>query len=115
MCRCSCRRCDCLAGFVATVDAFDARAIVHVAADSPFIDPVLVDRLVSTADAHPDCDYISYCFADGRPAILAQWGVVAEWCSAASLRPLIARPSGRPTATRPPDICEPSPTSSRRG
>jgi spore coat polysaccharide biosynthesis protein SpsF len=77
---------DALARLVAAVDEFGAKSAVRVCADNPFIDPVLIDRLVSTADAHPACDYISYCCADGRPAILTQLGVFAEWCSALSLR-----------------------------
>ena len=59
-----------LARAVEAMDHFHARAVVRVLADAPFVDPVLVDRLVSTADAHPACDYISYCAGDGRPAIM---------------------------------------------
>lgn len=77
---------DALARFVAAIDEFGAQSAVRVSADNPYIDPVLIDRLVSTADAHPTCDYISYCSGDGRPAILTQLGVFAEWCSADALR-----------------------------
>lgn len=77
---------DALGRFAAAVEHFGARAAVRVGADHPFVDPVLVDRLVSTADAHPQCDYIGYCRADGRPAILTQLGVSAEWVSAEAVR-----------------------------
>jgi spore coat polysaccharide biosynthesis protein SpsF (cytidylyltransferase family) len=77
---------DRLARSVEAAGRFDARAVVCVAPDNPFIDPVLIDRLVSTADLHPNCDYIGYCRADGRPAILSQVGVLAEWCSTDALR-----------------------------
>ncbi len=77
---------DALSRFAGALDKFKARSAVRVSADNPFVDPVLIDRLVSTADAHPACDYISYCCADGRPAILTQLGVLAEWCSATSVR-----------------------------
>jgi len=77
---------DPLARFAGALDEFRARSAVRICADNPFIDPVLIDRLVSTADAHPSCDYISYCCGDGRPAILTQLGVLAEWCSVESLR-----------------------------
>ena len=77
---------DPLARLVDTLDHFRARSVVRVSADNPFIDPVLVDRLVSTADTHPNCDYISYCSADGRPAILTHLGLCAEWCSGEALR-----------------------------
>jgi spore coat polysaccharide biosynthesis protein SpsF len=77
---------DPLARFAATLDEFETRSVVRVSAEHPFVDPVLIDRLVSTADLHPNCDYISYCCADGRPAILTQVGLLAEWCSADALR-----------------------------
>lgn len=77
---------DPLGRVVDAVNHFHARAVVRVLADVPFVDPVLVDRLVSTADAHPTCDYISYCSADGRPAIMTHLGLCAEWCSADALR-----------------------------
>jgi spore coat polysaccharide biosynthesis protein SpsF len=62
-----------------------ADAIVRICADNPFVDPALVDRLIITADEHPSCDYIGYCRADGRPAILSPMGVYAEWCTTAAL------------------------------
>ncbi len=77
---------DPLSGVASALEHYPARAIVRLCAVNPFIDPVLIDRLVSAADAHPRCDYISYCSASGRPAILTQLGFVAEWCSAAGLR-----------------------------
>lgn len=77
---------DPLARFAAALDEFNARSAVRICADNPFLDPVLIDRLVSTADAHPACDYIGYCCSDGRPAILTQLGVFAEWCSGDALR-----------------------------
>lgn len=77
---------DPLAITVAALARRRARSLVHICADNPFNDPVLIDRLVTTADAHPNCDYIGYCRADGRPAILTHLGVFAEWCSADALR-----------------------------
>jgi spore coat polysaccharide biosynthesis protein SpsF len=76
---------DPLARFVAALDEYRAKAAVRVCPDNPFIDPVLVDRLVSTADADR-CDYVSYCSSDGRPAALSPLGVFAEWCTAEVLR-----------------------------
>jgi spore coat polysaccharide biosynthesis protein SpsF len=76
---------DALGRFAATMEHYAAASAVRVGADHPFVDPVLIDRLVSTADAHPNCDYIGYCRADGRPAILTQLGVSAEWVSAQAM------------------------------
>jgi spore coat polysaccharide biosynthesis protein SpsF (cytidylyltransferase family) len=77
---------DPLAATVAALARWRAKSLVHICADNPFNDPVLIDRLASAADAHPDCDYIGYCRADGRPAILTHLGVFADWCSARALR-----------------------------
>ncbi len=82
----ACDERDALARVAAAVDHFHAASIIRVCTDNPFIDPVLVDRLVSTADVHARCDYISYCRGDGRPAILTQLGLLAEWCNAAAVR-----------------------------
>lgn len=79
------RQRDALARFAAAASQFDARSIVRICAHNPFVDPELIDRLVNTADAHPHCDYIGYRRADGRPAILSQVGLLAEWCSADAL------------------------------
>lgn len=77
---------DVLGRFVAALDTYPAEAVVRVCADNPFIDPHLIDRLVSTAAEHPECDYISYQSRCGRPVILSSLGVFAEWCSADALR-----------------------------
>lgn len=82
----SLERLDPLAATLAALKRWRARSLVHICADNPFNDPVLIDRLVTTAGGHPDCDYIGYCRADGRPAILTHLGVFAEWCSADALR-----------------------------
>ena len=73
---------DTLGRVRAALHEFPARAVVQVGVDSPFIDPVLIDRLVVAAETHPSCDYISYCFGDGRPVIRSRIGVFAEWCRA---------------------------------
>jgi spore coat polysaccharide biosynthesis protein SpsF len=77
---------DPLTNVAAAMERFPSRCVVRLCAENPFVDPVLIDRLVTTAEAHPGCDYISYCCADGRPAILTQLGVFAEWCSSAALQ-----------------------------
>jgi spore coat polysaccharide biosynthesis protein SpsF len=82
----SSQRGDPLSRMIDAIDHFQAQAVVRVLADAPFVDPVLVDRLVSTAEAHRACDYISYCSADGRPAIMTHLGLCAEWCAATALR-----------------------------
>ena len=68
------------------MEDYPAEAAVRICARSPFIDPVLIDRLVSTAEADPECDYVGYRSRDGRPAILSPVGVFTEWFRASALR-----------------------------
>lgn len=77
---------DRLACFCEALAAYPAHGVVRIVADNPYTDPVLIDRLVKTADEHPTCDYISFCARDGRPAILSSVGVFGEWCRADALR-----------------------------
>ena len=66
--------------------------------------------------AHPGCDYISYCCADGRPAILTQLGVFAEWCSSAALqRAAREARAARPSGSKSPPISMLTPSSSTSG
>ena len=77
---------DALHRFLRALEEYPAEAIVRVRGDNPFIDPGLIDRLVTTAESHPNCDYVSYCSRDGRPAILSPVGVYAEWFRSSALR-----------------------------
>ena len=72
--------------FLRALEAYPAEAVVRVRGDNAFIDPGLIDRLVTTAQSHPDCDYVSYCSRDGRPAILSPVGIYAEWFRTSALR-----------------------------
>jgi spore coat polysaccharide biosynthesis protein SpsF len=76
---------DVLGRFAAAIQQFQADAVVRVCADNPFIDPDLIDRLIATAEKHPQCDYISYCSRNGHPVILSSVGVYAEWCRASAI------------------------------
>jgi spore coat polysaccharide biosynthesis protein SpsF len=77
---------DALGRVLGAIDQYPAEAVVQVVGENPFIDPGLIDRLVTTAEAYPDIDYVSYCSHDGRPAILSPVGVYAEWFRTAALR-----------------------------
>jgi spore coat polysaccharide biosynthesis protein SpsF len=77
---------DMLARYQAALKAYPAQSVVRIGADSPFVDPVLIDRLVNTADEHPECDYIGYCRRDGFPALLSSVGMFGQWCRAEALR-----------------------------
>jgi spore coat polysaccharide biosynthesis protein SpsF len=77
---------DVLANYALVLHQHAADATVRIRADTPFIDPVFIDRLVRTADDHPGCDYISYSVGAGQPAIFSPLGIFAEWCRATALR-----------------------------
>jgi spore coat polysaccharide biosynthesis protein SpsF len=77
---------DALARFAKALERYPAEGVVRVRGDNLFVDPALIDRLVNTAEAHPSCDYVSYCSHDGQPAILSPVGVYAEWFRASALR-----------------------------
>jgi spore coat polysaccharide biosynthesis protein SpsF len=77
---------DTLSRYVRALEEYPAEAVVRVRGDNPFIDPTLIDRLVTTAELHPNCDYVSYASRDGRPAILSPVGVYAEWFRVRALR-----------------------------
>ena len=65
---------------------YQADAVVRVRLESPFVDPVFIDRLVTDAAEHPKCDYISFGLRDGRPAVLSPLGLFAEWCRTSALQ-----------------------------
>ena len=77
---------DPLENFVSALEAHSAHGVVRICADTPFVDPVLIDRLVSTSRSHAACDYIGYCSSTGQRAILLPLGLSAEWCQAGALR-----------------------------
>jgi len=93
---------DALSCLAAALEEYPAKAAVRISARSPFIDPVLIDRLVSAAETPPKCDYVGYGSRDGRPAILSPVGVYAEWFRASALR------RAQRQATSAPDRLEPT-------
>ncbi|MHC4402766.1 MAG: NTP transferase domain-containing protein [Planctomycetota bacterium] len=77
---------DPLGRLAASLEEYQAEAAVRIGADWPFVDPMLIDRLVRAAERDPPCDYAGYCLRDGRPAILSPVGVYAEWFRSEALR-----------------------------
>jgi spore coat polysaccharide biosynthesis protein SpsF len=77
---------DTLGQFVRALEIFPAEAVVRLFGDNPFVDPGLIDRLVTAAHAHARCEYATYCSRDGRPAVHSPVGIFAEWIRTRSLR-----------------------------
>jgi spore coat polysaccharide biosynthesis protein SpsF (cytidylyltransferase family) len=80
------RQPDALACLGAALEEYPAEAAVLIGGEELFVDAALLDRLVITADEHPECDYISYRCRDGRPAVLSPVGVYGEYLRTAALR-----------------------------
>ena len=94
---------DRLGRFAEAVEHFQCPAAVRLAVSHPFVDPILVDRLIAAVAASPSCDYASFSRSDGRPVMQSRLGVFAEWCrgEAVLLANRLARRAGeRDHATR---------------
>lgn len=76
---------DALGALAHAVRETSARSVVRVNITDPFVDPVLVDRLVTVAGADGLCDYATFRLADGRPVMSTRLGVFAEWCNGAAV------------------------------
>lgn len=77
---------DPLARCAEVLEQCPARAVVRVCGHNLFVDPVLIDRLVSTADNHVGCDYIGFGSREGRAAANLPVGMFPEWCRGDALR-----------------------------
>lgn len=75
---------DPLGRFASAVRQFEAGAIVRVRVGNPFVDPLLIDRLITSATSQPNCDYASYG-SGNRSAFLSKVGLFAEWCCAEAI------------------------------
>jgi spore coat polysaccharide biosynthesis protein SpsF len=89
------RKLDPLGCLAAAIDEYPTETAVRIGTGFPFIDPFLIDRLVTTAEAGDEWDYVGYCSRDGRPAILSPVGVYAEWFRAEALRSAARRARAR--------------------
>jgi spore coat polysaccharide biosynthesis protein SpsF (cytidylyltransferase family) len=77
---------DPLDRFTRAIEEYPSEGVVRVLGDNLFIDPTLIDRLVTTVETHADCDYVGYSLRDGRPAILSPANIYAEWFRNSALR-----------------------------
>ncbi len=85
------RQPDVLASLGAALDEYPAESVVLIGGEELFVDAALLDRLVITADEHPECHYVSYRCRDGRPAVLSPVGVYGEYVRASALRVAIRK------------------------
>jgi spore coat polysaccharide biosynthesis protein SpsF len=71
---------DQLGRFASAIRHFECSAAVRMSVSHPFVDPILIDRLIATVSAGNSCDYASFSLGDGRPVMQSRLGVFAEWC-----------------------------------
>ncbi len=93
---------DALGRLAEAVREFPCDGAVRLSVSTPFVDPILIDRLVTVAASSDDCDYAGYRLSDGRPAVESKIGVFAEWCGAPAILQADreARQEERRSATR---------------
>jgi spore coat polysaccharide biosynthesis protein SpsF len=73
------QRDDALGQMADALTSFPAQSVVRVGIEQPFVDPELIDRLVTRSRQHPNCDYIGYCSRNGKPAIRSSLGMFGEY------------------------------------
>lgn len=72
----------------AAADRTGSDWVMYLPGNRPFVDPVLVDRLLGDAQRHSDCDYIGYFSAGGGWERMQRLGLAGELCHADALRRL---------------------------
>ncbi len=77
-----CESKDPLGRLAAVAKQIPCRGIVRLAVSDPFVDPILIDRLIASVAADEDCDYACFSLSDGRPAHQSRMGIFADWCRA---------------------------------
>lgn len=93
---------DWLGRFAASAAAYRADGVVAIDAGNPFLDPALVDRLVTEAEQALDCDCLRYRSPGGDAWPPRASGPFAEWYRATALARAAA------AASRPRDRQQPS-------
>lgn len=72
----------------AAADRTDADWVVFLPGNRPFVDPVLIDRLLSEAGRATDCDYVGFFSPRGGWQRMQHLGLAGEICHADALRRL---------------------------
>ncbi|TVP99351.1 MAG: hypothetical protein EA381_09960 [Planctomycetaceae bacterium] len=72
----------------AAADRSEAEWVVYLPGNRPFVDPVLVDRLLVEAQRHSECDFVGFFSTGGGWQRMQHLGLAGEICHADSLRRL---------------------------
>jgi len=66
---------------------FAAESCVFIGSDWPFIDPILIDQLIRTANINGKCDYAAYQFTNEIFSVGRPYGLFPEWyCSSTVMK-----------------------------
>ncbi|UUO05310.1 NTP transferase domain-containing protein [Blastopirellula sp. J2-11] len=79
------RKHDSLGRFADAVREYQPRGVVRIPIETPFVDPALIDRLLTTAAMFEKCDYVGYRHLDGCAAVASPLGLFAEWYRAKAI------------------------------
>jgi spore coat polysaccharide biosynthesis protein SpsF len=77
-----CESQDPLGRLAAVARQFPCRGLVRLTVSDPFVDPILIDRLIMSVQGEEGCDYACFCLGDGRRAHESRMGIFADWCRA---------------------------------
>lgn len=69
-------------------DRTESEWVVYVPGNRPFVDPVLIDRLLCEAQRHGECDYVGFFSTGGGWQRMQDLGLAGEICHADALRRL---------------------------
>lgn len=79
------RKQDSLGRFADAVREYQPRGVVRMPIETPFIDPALIDRLLTTAATYEKCEYVGFRRQDGGAAVASSLGLFAEWYRAKAI------------------------------
>ena len=77
---------DALGQFADALFHYSCVNVVRICLEHPFVDPVLIDRLITNAATAPNFDYIGYCTGQGQPVVESMLGCCAELCKSKAVR-----------------------------
>ena len=73
-----------LGRLLSAAQKYGAESVVRVCVNNPFIDPVLIDRLVAAAKQDGGCEYVGFADPNGERLDGAR-GMLAEWFSVGAI------------------------------
>ncbi|MCC9609360.1 NTP transferase domain-containing protein [Blastopirellula sp. JC732] len=79
------RKQDSLGRLADAIREYQPRGVVRIPVENPFVDPALIDRLLTNAAMFEKCDYVAYRCENGSAAAASPVGLFAEWYRAKAI------------------------------